>query len=379
MGGIMRYEGRRERLYQWMAGEGIGLVMFEHTEVRQDPSIRWMTGHPGEGLLFLGFDPRGGSHALLVPWDSNLAMIWANADAIIPYTEFERQPLKAVQGAVAYFKTPFGSKIEIPSVTPYPLFLHYVEALLDFDVLCRKGGIQQEVMALRSIKDPEEIQIYRTLAAITNDLIDLLEQDIRSGTLGTEGEVVRFIEMECRKRGCEGTGFETLAAGPERSFGIHPFPAYTTGEFATAGLSILDFGLKYAGYTSDVTLTFVRPPLSRAQEKLLTLTERAYRLALAMVAEGIATKTIAGAVDAFFGNAKKTMPHALGHGIGLEAHESPALRNHADNGWVLQPGMIFTLEPGLYDPVQGGCRLENDILLTGSGVEVLTNARIIRL
>jgi Xaa-Pro dipeptidase len=73
------------------------------------------------------------------------------------------------------------------------------------------------------------------------------------------------------------------------------------------------------------------------------------------------------------------MPHALGHGIGLEAHESPAIRGREDNEWVLRPGMVFTLEPGLYDPLHGGCRLENDVLLTGNGVETLTEAGIIRL
>lgn len=375
----MSYEARRNKLYQWMAEERVSVVMFEHTEARQDPSIRWMTGHPGDGLLFLGFDHHGKTRSLLVPWDINIALIYAEADSVIPYTEFERQPLKALQGAIAYFKIPFGGKIEIPPVTPYPLFLYYVEALIDFEVLCRNGGIHREVEILRAVKDPEEIKIYRILSAITNDLMEVLEQHIRSGRLSTEAAVALFIEAECRKRGCEGMGFETLAAGPQRSFGIHPFPAYTDGDFATPGLSILDFGLKYRGYTSDVTLTFVRPPLSRAQEKLLVITERAYRLALAMVGEGIATKTIAAAVDVFFGNAKKRMPHALGHGIGLEAHESPILRNRADNDWVLKPGMIFTLEPGLYDPAHGGCRLENDILLTEAGVEVLTNARIIRL
>jgi Xaa-Pro dipeptidase len=127
-----------------------------------------------------------------------------------------------------------------------------------------------------------------------------------------------------------------------------------------------------------VTLTFVREPNS-AQEKMLALTERAYELALSLSKPGVLTRSIAAAVDAFFAKSKKLMPHGLGHGIGLEAHEGPALRSRADNRWTLAPGMVFTLEPGLYDPVQGGCRLENDILLTEDGPEVLTEGRIIRL
>ena len=182
-----------------------------------------------------------------------------------------------------------------------------------------------------------------------------------------------------RKRGCEGTGFETLAAGPARSFGIHAFPTYTGETFGGSGLSILDFGLKYAGYTSDVTLTFAGEPLSKVQEKMLALTEKAYKLALSMAKNGEAARNIAMAVDAFFGRSKKIMPHGLGHGIGLEAHEAPPLRSRGDNDWILEPGMIIAVELGLYDPVHGGCRLENDVLITETGSEVLTHSRIIRL
>jgi len=73
------------------------------------------------------------------------------------------------------------------------------------------------------------------------------------------------------------------------------------------------------------------------------------------------------------------MPHGLGHGIGLQPHEDPVLRNSSTNEWVLEPGMIFTIEPGLYDPLLGGCRLENDYLMTETGAEVLTTSRIIHL
>jgi Xaa-Pro dipeptidase len=369
------YETRREKIYNWMARENIAFLSFEDTEGRRDTSIRWLTGQPGDALLFLSVDKQ----ALLVPWDINMAMIYAVVDTIIPYSEFDRQSIKALRACADFFKIPFGSRVEIPSVTPYPLFLLYVEALTDFDVICRNGGSRTEVERLRTIKDEEELRIYREVSAITNSIIELLEKNIREGALKTEADVALFIEMESRKRGCEGTGFETLAAGPGRSFGIHAFPAYTAGEFATAGLSILDFGLKYAGYTSDVTLTFVREPLSKIQEKLLTLTEKAYKLALSMVEKGVAARDIALAVDTFFGKSKKNMPHGLGHGIGLEAHEAPALRNRPDNTWTLEPGMIFTLEPGLYDPAHGGCRLENDILITETGVEVLTQAKIVHL
>jgi Xaa-Pro dipeptidase len=369
------YQARREKIYDWMAMEGVAVAMFEDTEPRRDPAIRWMTGQPGDALLFLS----AARQSILIPWDINMAVKYADAETVIPYTDLDRQAFIAFRAALDIFKTPPGSKLEISPATPYPLFLTYVETFSDFDILCRDTGVTQAVTVLRVVKDEEEIAIYRRLSEITNEMIDHLEEDVRSGQIKTEMDAALYIEAEARNQGCEGTGFETLAAGSGRSFGIHAFPAYTAGEFAAQGLSILDFGLKLKGYTSDVTMSFARPPLSKAQERLLTLTEKAYKIGLSLVGPGIEARYIAAAVDSFFTKARKAMPHSLGHGIGLEAHEAPALRNRRNNDWVLTPGMIFTLEPGLYDPVQGGCRLENDILVTETGYEALTRSRIVRL
>jgi Xaa-Pro dipeptidase len=369
------YEKRREKIYDWMSRESVALVMVEDSEFRRDPGLRWLSGQPGDALLFLSVDRK----SLLIPWDINMAALYAQSDTIIPYIDFGRQPIKALLGAAEFFSIPSGSKVEIPGITPYPLFLKYVEEAADFDILCREIGLGKELERGRAIKDEDEIGLYRKLSAMTCDITDLLEKKVISGTIKTELDAALFIETEARRRGCEGTGFETLAAGPGRSFGIHAFPTFTGGAFGTQGLSILDFGIKYAGYTSDVTLTFAREPLSKQQEKMLSLTEKAYSLALSLAQKGTATQKIAAAVDTYFAKAKKVMPHGLGHGIGLQAHEAPAIRNRTDNEWVLEPGMIFTLEPGLYDPVQGGCRLENDILITETASEVLTNSRIIRL
>jgi Xaa-Pro dipeptidase len=366
-------QNRRKKLYDWMAREGTALVMFEDTEGRRDPSVRWMSGQPSDALLFLSVEQK----CLLVPWDANMAALYAQVDTVLPYKKFDRRAIAALKKAAELFKIPRGSRIEIPPATSYMDFLKYVEAISDFDVLCRKDGTHAEAEACRAIKDEEEQDIYRKAAAMTNEVIALLEKNVRSGTLVTELDTALFIETEARKRGCEGTGFETIAAGPTRSFGLHAFPAYTAEPFGGPGLSILDFGLKYRGYTTDVTMTFVRGDPNPCQEKMLSLTEKAYAKALSVVRPGVACRDVALSADAVFSKARKAMPHALGHSIGLEAHENPVLRSTSDNTDILLPGMIFTLEPGLYDPVHGGCRLENDILLTESRVEVLTTSKIV--
>ncbi|GMO27894.1 MAG: hypothetical protein Pg6A_15630 [Termitinemataceae bacterium] len=378
----MNYEARREKLYSWMNEEGISLVVFADNEASRNPSVRYLCGHPNDALLVLSIDKK----SLLIPWDNNMAALYAKADNIIPYTKFDLDQFAAVEAAAAYFKTPYGSKIEIPNSTSYPNFLKYVERLSGFDVLCRNDGAGSKVEQMRSIKDEIEIDIYRKLSVKTNEIIALLEEAVPAGTLKSEADVALFIEVECRKRGCDGVGFTTLAAGPDRSFGIHCFPAWTSAAFGTRGLSILDFGLVYNGYTSDVTMTFANSP-SKVQQKQLELVEDAAETVLSMLKKAFSpqneapmllARDTARAVDSLFKKSGVFMPHGLGHGIGLEPHEEPFLRRAASNTRQLECGNIITVEPGLYDPVHGGCRLENDVLLSEQGAEVLTKSKIVR-
>ena len=370
----MSYRDRMMQMWDWMAQEAIALVMFEDTEARRDSTIRWLTGQPGDALLFLSVDRK----SLLMPWDTILAKVYAKADMIVPYNDYDRSPLRAIHGAVERLNIPYGSKIEIPPTTPYPLFLNYVGELSDFDIICRENSTSEHALNLRTIKDEEEIRILRKAGSITNKIIDILEKKVRSGKIKTEADAALLIEVEARKRGCEGTGFETLAAGPDRSFGIHAFPAWTGGPFATQGLSILDFGIRYCGYNTDVTLTFVRDP-SPQQQKMVSLVEGAAEVAKSSIVVGNDTLFTWLLVEEFFAKAKKKMVHGLGHGVGLDVHEYPFFRNRSKTIWDMEPGLVFAIEPGLYDSMHGGCRLENDFLVTEDGYEILTDARIIRL
>ena len=364
-----------ETIWDWMADEDISMVMFEDFEPRRDTTVRWLTGQPGDALLFLSVDRK----TLLMPWDTTIAKTHAVADIVVPYNDFDRSPLKAIRGAVEILNIPYGSKIEIPQATPYPVFLNYVGEISDFDIICREQSAGDRALFRRMVKYDEEIAVLRKAADITNKIIDILEKKVRSGKIKTEADAALLIEVEARKRGCEGTGFETLAAGPDRSFGIHAFPAWTGGPFATQGLSILDFGLRYQGYNTDVTLTFVRDP-SPQQQKMVSLVETAAEIAKRSLVPERDTLFTWYIVETYFAKAKKKMVHGLGHGIGLDVHEHPFFRKRGKSEWdQLLPGMVFAIEPGLYDPMHGGCRLENDFLMTEDGYEVLTEARIIRL
>lgn len=244
---------RREQLVQIMQEKHIAAVVFEDTEGQRDPSIRYLTGHPGDALLFIS--AKGDS--ILCPWDENMAEAMASVDKIIPFTRFSRNPINATKAILQKLRISEGSRIDITPEMPYPQFLRYVDALPGLNVLCREDGIHSDVTRLRAIKDEYEIQCIKEAAQVTDMLIDKLEEGIRQGTIQTETDAALLIEKEARIAGCEGTGFETLVACPSRSFGIHCFPSYTASAFPAEGLSIIDFGVKKEGYTSDVTITFV--------------------------------------------------------------------------------------------------------------------------
>lgn len=369
------YQKRRAALATWMAQNSIGLVIIEDSENHRDPALRYFSGHPSDGILGISIT----GDAILSPWDEHLAAQKADADIIIPFTKFDRSAVHAAAGIASICQIPQNTRIEIPSRTPYPTFLKYVEIFNKNDVLCRENGVNQQIKYMRSIKDEAEIAIIRKACALTDEVIETIEKGLSEGKFTTEADVALLIEKAAHSNGCEGTGFGTLAAGPSRSFYIHAFPGYTSGEFSGAGLSILDFGLIYDGYTSDVTLTIAKGPLDKKQNEMLESVQTAANQALALYKKDIPVCEANRKADSIFQQINRSMPHALGHGVGLEAHEWPSVRSSADLSQVFAPGMVVTLEPGLYDAKAGGCRLENDVLITETGNEVLTNSKILRI
>ncbi|MBQ0050475.1 MAG: aminopeptidase P family protein [Treponema sp.] len=370
------YEVRRQKLFDFMKENGITAVFFEDTEERRDVAVRYFTGHPSDAI----FIAAANGQCALVPWDENLAKEMSVGVKILPYNKYERRNTKAVAEVLKSFKLKETRlKLDIPPVTPYPLFLQYVDALEGWDVLCREHSVHEFVVNMRSTKDEYEIECTKEACRVGDWIISEIERGIRENWLHKEMDVALLIESELRKCGCERTGFDTLAAGPSRSFAIHAFPGYTNADWPAQGLSILDFGVVYKGYTSDTTLTVAKGPLNEKQEELLALVQKAAEQALPLYAPGMPIKKASQAADLVFSKAKKVMPHTLGHGIGLEIHEFPRVSPKQPDELLFKPGMIVTLEPGLYDPELGGVRLENDVLITETGNEVITHSKIIRI
>ena len=367
------YAARREKLFAFMKENKITAAVFEDTEGRRDLSVRYFTGHPSDALWICSSD---GKNAL-VPWDENLAKERSVDVKIVPYNKYDRKNIEAVREILKSFKKNDPRlKVEVSPATPYPLFLKYVDALQGWDVLCRENSVHDFVLSLRACKDEYEIECTKEAARVGDLIIEKIENGIDDGSIKTEMDVSLLIERELRLNGCERNGFDTLAAGSSRSFAIHAFPGYTSAPWPGKGLSILDFGVVFEGYTSDTTLTVVKDATDE-QKKLVELVEKAAKEALPYYKNGEKIKMAGLVADEVFKKAKREMPHTLGHGIGLEIHEFPRVSAKQTDDLVFKPGMIVTLEPGLYDSKLGGVRLENDVLVTENGNEVITHSKII--
>lgn len=367
------YAARREKLFAFMKENKITAAVFEDTEGRRDLSVRYFTGHPSDALWICSSD---GKNAL-IPWDENLAKERSVDVKIVPYNKYDRKNIEAVREILKSFKKNDPRlKVEVSPATPYPLFLKYVDALQGWDVLCRENSVHDFVLSLRACKDEYEIECTKEAARVGDLIIEKIENGIDDGSIKTEMDVSLLIERELRLNGCERNGFDTLAAGSSRSFAIHAFPGYTSAPWPGKGLSILDFGVVFEGYTSDTTLTVVKDATDE-QKKLVELVEKAAKEALPYYKNGEKIKMAGLVADEVFKKAKREMPHTLGHGIGLEIHEFPRVSAKQTDDLVFKPGMIVTLEPGLYDSKLGGVRLENDVLVTENGNEVITHSKII--
>jgi len=333
-----------------------------------------------DAILFVFAEGR----TVLVPWDANLARDMSVVDEVIPYTGFKRSFREAVTTVLKDSGHKAGSKrkIEFSGHTTYLRQRELIQDLPDAEILIRSEGCDAYLGAVRAVKDDQEMAALEKAAKITDEIAIAVEELIRRAPAGSlpENEMALFLQREAVARGAEGMGFETLAAGPSRSWGIHPFPASTSEAFGGNGLSILDFGVKVDGYTSDVTVTIARGKLADEQERMIDLVEQAYEAALEAARPGASPREPAAKADAVFSSAGWRMPHALGHGIGLDAHERPLLHiQGSGTDAALTQGMVFTIEPGLYHPQHGGVRWENDVLMTEKGPRVLTAAKIIRL
>ncbi len=223
------------------------------------------------------------------------------------------------------------------------------------------------IESLRIVKSPDEITLIKTASHIVDKTFSQIVEYIRPGL--TEIDVAAQIEYLMKKNGGAKAAFETIvASGPN---GAWPHARPTDRVIATGDLVTLDMGCYYKGYASDMTRTVVIGPATDKQREVYNTVREAQARATHFAAPDKSYKdTDAAARDyitaAGYGDFFK---HSLGHGVGLDVHEAPRLAKESDGS--LSAGMTITNEPGIYLPNWGGVRIEDVLLITPSGSDVL--------
>jgi len=285
-------------------------------------------------------------------------------ERVIPFVEDTSNYLSALRPL-------FKDSLKRVGVETDALTIHQAEHLR------KMGGLGLEFVDARSIttklrliKSEEEIACIRHAARIADRVMEQVLQEIKPGV--TEAELVGKVEYLMRLQGAEGASFEPFAMSGENAW--LPQRVASDKPLKEGELVLLDMGAVYEGYSSDLTRTFSVGRVSDEQQRLFHVAYKAQQAAVAAVRPGIP----ASEVDAV---ARRVIeqeglgdyfPHLTGHGVGVSTHEPPILDRGVD--MVLQPGMVTTIEPGIYLPGVGAARVEDMVLVTESGCEVLTTA-----
>lgn len=231
------------------------------------------------------------------------------------------------------------------------------------------GDIDQTIKELRNIKNESEIENIREAAKLADKCIEIGTEFLKVGV--TEREVVNHIENEIKKFGVSEMSFDTMVL-----FGDHAAsPHGTPGErkLVKDEYVLFDLGVIYNHYCSDMTRTVKFGTPSEEAQTIYNIVLEAETNAIEAIKAGVPLQDIDKIArdiirDAGYGD---YFPHRLGHGLGLEEHEYQDVSSTNSN--LLEAGMVITIEPGIYVPNVAGVRIEDDILVTENGYEILTN------
>ncbi|MDQ3983088.1 MAG: Xaa-Pro peptidase family protein [Actinomycetota bacterium] len=243
---------------------------------------------------------------------------------------------------------------------------HLDEKLGGVELVATKNLVEE----LRRHKESEEVSLLREAIRIGDEAFGWVLERLGPGR--TEREIALELEVEMRRRGADAVAFEPIVGSGPLSAHIHHAPS--DRELARGDLVLLDFGARWQGYCSDLTRTVVLGPATDDQRKVYATVLAAQSAgieAAAPGASGVECDAAARQVvdDAGFG---ETFGHGLGHGVGLDIHEAPRLHKTSED--TLAAGDVVTVEPGIYVTGTGGVRIEDCVLVTEDGSEVLGKA-----
>ena len=224
----------------------------------------------------------------------------------------------------------------------------------------------------RAIKDAWEVGRLREAGGRLTEVAACILPEVSDGR--SEREVSWKVELALHAAGFDRPAFETIvASGPN---GARPHHRATDRRIEAGELVVVDFGGVLDGYAVDMTRTVAVGTVPADMRSWVAAVAEAQQAAIDVTAPGVMPSAIDGAARAALARhgLAEAFVHGTGHGLGLEVHERPTIGPRGDDGGPIVPGMVFTIEPGVYVAGRGGVRIEDDVVVTTSGVERLTGA-----
>ena len=352
-----RYAERREKLRRLMRDQGLDALLLTLDANRfylsgfelQDHQVNESSGCVlvlADGNDWLCTDPRYDDAAKRL-WDPARIFIYSG-DAPKAINSLVRDK---VSGRVGF---------EEGAMT-----VQFFKAFSDGLTLQAADGLVEK---LRMVKEPEEIACMEASVLLNHKLMEWLPGTLTAGK--TEKEIAWSVEQFFRQNGADSLAFPCITAIGANAALPHAVPGETPVAENTCVL--VDVGCRLDDYCSDQTRTFwVGDKPSDAFMETLTLVRTAQEKAIAVIRPGVKASDVYAVARAFLDDSGvgRYFTHGLGHGVGLQTHEGPSLNPR--NGTVLQPGMVVTVEPGLYYPEWGGVRWEYMVLVTETGCRIL--------
>lgn len=349
------YALRRQRLLDTLATDAFIAVNLEGS----DPvSLRYLTGFTGEGALMLSSD-----HTILLTDSRYTEQASGEASNIV----IEEGRAWSVKGLFEALTKRNLTSVTFASARASVYWLEELRKLGDLELESQRDPIAQ----LRRVKSDEELKHLQSAAAIADNALTQLLPRIKVGM--NEAEIALELEMLVRRSEAEGSAFDINVSTGANTALNHYSPFHAPCRLAPGDLLLFDFGATVHGYRSDMTRTFVVGEASDKAQKIYDTVLKANCLAIDAVHAGMTGIAVDAVARDFISEAGfgKNFGHGLGHGIGLEIHEAPGLSPLSKD--TLATGMVATIEPGIYFAGFGGVRIEDDIVITDTGCEVITS------
>jgi Xaa-Pro aminopeptidase len=233
----------------------------------------------------------------------------------------------------------------------------------------RLHPVQDKLIQQRAVKDEFEVQCIREALAIQQAVFRKVIGQLRPGQ--TEQAIAAKLECEMRLRGADGPSFPSIIAADAHASLCHAIPG--PARVRQGGILLVDWGARYKGYCADMTRTVALGRMPAKIREIYRIVLEAQLAAIDAIAPGVSLKKVDAAARKIIDKAGygKQFGHGLGHGIGLDVHEQPGFGKRSKG--ELKVGQVVTVEPGIYLPGVGGVRIEDDVLVTVKGRQVLSD------